>query len=125
MDKVNAAFEVLIGLAAVDGDIDDREIEVISNFLQANYGQINFDPNAVVNTLQALTGEGLVEEIGHAAGVIKQTCSAAERTAVLDFGLQLIAADGVLDENEKRLFGLLAHAWGIDLQAYLQQRLGG
>ncbi len=48
MDKFQAAFEILYFLSAIDGKIDDSELDVILNFLDANKMKINFNPSDVI-----------------------------------------------------------------------------
>ncbi len=120
MDKIRATFEILIGLSAVDGEVDARELEVVAEFLNAHVGQVDFDPNQAIKDLISLTPAGLIEQVAFAAATIKASCSPSERLTIMKFGLELIAADGVLDENEKTLFNILAEAWGIDLAQFIQ-----
>ncbi|MFQ5640003.1 MAG: TerB family tellurite resistance protein [bacterium] len=122
MDKFQAIFEILYFLSAIDGKIDDKELDVIGNFLDANYGKINFSPKAVVSSMATMTAKGMVEELQHAALVFKDSSSAQDRTTVLDFGLQLIAADGKIAPAERDLFFILGNTWNIDMKRFLDSK---
>jgi uncharacterized tellurite resistance protein B-like protein len=124
MDKFQAAFEILYFLSAVDGNVDEREIKVINDFLSSNYGNIKFDPPSVLNSINTLTGKGMVDELIYAAQVFKNNSNASDRTVILDFALELIASDGDLNKPEAELFNVLGTTWDIDMQRYVQSRLG-
>ncbi|RMH76793.1 MAG: TerB family tellurite resistance protein [Calditrichaeota bacterium] len=122
MDKFQAIFEILYFMAAVDGDVDPREIDVINTFLDANYGNVNFDAREVAASLMTLTADGMVEELTRAAIAFKNSSTAKDRTTVLDFALQLIAADGRITESERKLFLILGSLWNIDMPSYLASK---
>lgn len=122
MDKYLATFEVLIGLAAVDGRIHPKEVDVIKTFLRDNFGNITFDADQVVDALSQMSGDGLLAEVGQAAAAIYNECSAPERSQILDFSLELISADGRITHEERILFMLMAEKWGFDIEAYLKEK---
>jgi len=122
MEKFQAIFEVLYFLASVDGHVDQREINVIQTFLDANYGKINFNPYSVVNSISILSGKGMVDELVTAAIIFKNSSNAQDRIAVLDFALQLIAADGIITTGESDLFITLGNTWDIDMPRYLASK---
>lgn len=124
MDKFQAAFEILYFLSAVDGNVDEREIKVINDFLSSNYGNIKFDPPSVLNSINTLTDKGMLDELVYAAQVFKNNSDASDRTVILDFALELIASDGNLSQSEAELFNVLGTTWDIDMQRYVQSRLG-
>lgn len=122
MDKFQAAFEVLYFLSAVDGKIDDRELEVIVNFLDANKMKINFNPADIIQSIGTLSEDGMMDELRTAASAFKQQSSASDRTTLLDFGLSLVAADGKVAENEAKLLYMLGNSWDIDMNRYMDSR---
>ncbi|MDZ7304468.1 MAG: TerB family tellurite resistance protein [candidate division KSB1 bacterium] len=122
MDKFQAAFEVLYFLASVDGYVDKREVDVIFDFLNANFGKINFDPKKVVDVISSMTSEGMVDELEHAALIFKNSSSAQDRMTLLDFALDLIAADGKIKDQERDLFFILGNTWNIDLERYFKSK---
>jgi len=109
MDKFQAIFEILCCLSAADGEVHPNEVDVINNFLNANFGKINFNPKSVASSLGSLTYQGLMDEMVRAAIVFKNTSTAKDRTTVLDFALDLIAADGIITKEESILFFALGN----------------
>lgn len=122
MDKFQAIFEVLYFLSACDGEVHPTEVQVINDYLNANYGKIAFDPNAVARSILTLTGQGRIDEFARAAITFKNSSSAQDRTTVLDFALRLIAADGKITKGESDLFLMLGNSWDVDMRMYLQSR---
>jgi tellurite resistance protein len=122
MEKFQAIFEVLYFLSAADGEVHATEIQVINDYLNANYGKITFDPNAVARSILTLTGQGKVDEFVRAAIAFKNSSSAQDRTTVLDFALRLIAADGKVTKEESDLFLILGKSWDVDMRMYLQSK---
>lgn len=122
MEKFQAIFEILYFLSSVDGEIHPSELNVITSFLSANYGKVNFNPVAVANSLSTLTGQGMAEELLHAAAIFKNSSTAQDRIVVLDFALQLIGADNRISNEEGALFFMLGDAWNIDMPKYLANK---
>ena len=123
MDKFQAAFEVLCFLSAVDGKVDKKELDVINNFLSSNYGNIDFDANRVASSIGSMSAQGMMEELERAALVFKRYSSAQDRVTLLEFALDLVAADGKITEEEKGLFFILGNTWNIDIKNFLARRL--
>lgn len=122
MEKFQAIFEILYFLSSVDGEIHPSELNVITSFLSANYGKVNFNPVAVANSLSTLTGQGMAEELLRAAAIFKNSSTAQDRIVVLDFALQLIGADNRISNEEGALFFMLGDAWNIDMPRYLASK---
>jgi hypothetical protein len=118
MDKFQAAFEVLYLLASSDG-VDPAEINVIGDFMQANYGNLRFDLKTTINSIESMTPQGKAEEFGRAALAFKNLGSAQDRTTLLEFAFKLIAADGWISNTEKQLFLILGNTWNIDINRFL------
>ncbi|MGD1911032.1 MAG: TerB family tellurite resistance protein [Rivularia sp. (in: cyanobacteria)] len=119
MDKFQAVFEILIILSGIDGDIDRREIQVIDDFIESNIGEINFDPQAVVENLSKLKGEGFLEEFSYAAIVFKNQTGVEDRLTILQFAIELIRADGEITDDEFDLLLALGELWNIDMEEFL------
>ncbi|MDL1910134.1 TerB family tellurite resistance protein [Chloroflexi bacterium CFX6] len=122
MEKFQAIFEILYFLSSVDGEIHPNELNVITGFLSANYGKVNFNPVTVANSLSNLTGQGMAEELLRAAAIFKNSSTAQDRVVVLDFALQLIGADNKISNEEGALFFMLGDAWNIDMPRYLASK---
>ncbi len=122
MDKFQAAFEILYFLSAIDGQVHKKEHDVIQRFLDENFGGVHFEPNAVIKSIASMTGEGRFDELTRAAVTFGNLSSAHERTILLDFAMQLIAADGKLAKNEQDLFFLLGNTWKVDMPSYFASK---
>ncbi len=120
MDKFQAAFEILLILSDIDGNIDPREIEVINYFIESNIGSIEFDTEKVIKNLSKLTGEGIIEELSHAATVFKNQSSAQDRITILEFSIELISADDKITDEEVALLYALGEVWNIDMEEFIQ-----
>lgn len=123
MDKFQATFEILYLLSTVDGSLDDAEVDVIGDFIKQNSGYINFDIKQTIAAIESLTPDGKLEELVLAAKVVNDSASAKDKNIILNFALELIAADGKLDENEKDIFQALAQVWNIDIKRFLEQKV--
>jgi hypothetical protein len=119
MDKFQAAFEVLLFVCTIDSSVDDSEIEVTKDFLNANLGKITFVPSAVVKNFLLLTGEGRLAEYRLATSVVNSTCSASDKVAILNFAISVIAADHKIKDEEITMLVDLGNQWGVDVQRLL------
>jgi uncharacterized tellurite resistance protein B-like protein len=119
MNKIQAAFEILYFLCAADGNVDDREVSVIREFLEANYTMVSFDPHEVINDIEILNSEGRLEEFTSAVMQFKTLSAATDRRIFLNFAVKLIVADGSVSEGEDYLFKLIANTWGIDISSFI------
>lgn len=119
MDKFQAAFEILYFLSTADGEFDEREAQVIVNFLVSNNQSINFDYKKVIRAIDSLSDEGMLEEFTIAAQVFKNSCSVQDRRTLLEFAIELIGADGQFSDEEGDLLIYLANIWNIDLRRFL------
>jgi uncharacterized tellurite resistance protein B-like protein len=119
MNKIQAAFETLYFLCASDGNVDDREVYVIREFLEANYTMISFDPHEVINDIEILNSEGKLEEFTTAVMQFKTLTAATDRRIFLNFAFKLIVADGSISEDEDYLFRVIANNWGVDLSSFI------
>lgn len=122
MNKFQAAFEILYFFSCIDGNIDQKELEVIKDFLTANYGNISFNPEQIINALALTTGQGMIDEFKLAANIFKETSGVQDKLTLLDFTYSLIAADGRVTEEEGQMFYLLGNLWNIDIDRYLRNK---
>ena len=122
MDKFQASFEILYFLSAIDGEVSDSELDIVISFLKANQGKIDFDPGKVIQSINLLNLDGVIDELKRAALIFKDNSSARDRIILLDFALDLIAADGKVTEEESKLFNILGNIWNIDIKSYLSSK---
>lgn len=122
MDKFQAAFETLYCLSTADGQAS-QEVTVIQDFLNKSYGNLTFDPNQVVATINAMTSQGIADEFAHVVAVFKNLSSSQDRVNLFDFALNTIVADGKISPAEEHLFLILGKSWNIDIKRYLENRV--
>jgi tellurite resistance protein len=120
MNKIQAAFEMLYFLCAVDGKVDDRELTVIGEFLQANYSIVSFDPREVLQDIAMLNGDGMWEEFTSAVKQFQLLTDATDRRIFLNFALKLVCADGNVSQEENNLLQMISQTWGVDLVRFLE-----
>jgi len=120
MDKFQAAFELLYICSAIDGNVDDSEIDIINNFLESNDMNIDFSTREVIDDLLMLNIDGIIDEFLKAAKIYSDKSSASEKRILLDFFMTLIISDGEIDDNEMRLFVILTEAFNVDGDRFLE-----
>ncbi len=121
MNTVKDAFAILYFLASADGQVDERETQIIVDFINRQQGQLNFDSRQTVTELAALTDEARIETYDRALFGFRDNSSMQDRYTLMHFAADLAAADGAISENEKILFQDMAKVWGVDTQALFQQ----
>ncbi|GBL10086.1 hypothetical protein MSj_01569 [Microcystis aeruginosa Sj] len=121
MNKFQAVFEILYILSLADGDVDKSEVEVILQVMNQNLDCIYFDPSDVIESINNLTGEGLMEELGTAVHGFKDTSTATERTTLMNCAVTLVLADGYITDVEKQLLHLIANTLNINLNRLLDK----
>ena len=121
MNLVKDAFTVLYFLATTDG-LDERENRVIVDFIRRQHNDPNFKPGQTLLDLELLDAAGRAAEYERALQGFKAASSISDRLTLLDFAVDLAAADGVIADGEKVLFRDMAAVWEIDLQKFFDQR---
>ena len=121
MNLIQAGFDMLCILAMSDGHFDEREYDVISDFLQANY-EGEFDIQAELQLLMVLSEKGLGQRLAEAAHYVDNSTAMENKLKLLDFGIELTAADGKVTEEEIGIFAAITEIWGIDLDRYLDAK---
>ena len=84
---------------------------------------INADIDSELQLLGSLAGDGVTQRFGEAADYFKEQTSTEDRMGMLDFAVDLIAADGELDQSELQLFALLGQHWSFDVENYVKTLL--
>lgn len=123
MDKFKAAFEVLYLLAVIDRELHDREIDVINNFVHDNFGKGNYDTRATAKSLNAMTHEGRLQELGYVAKFLNSVCTAQDKLNILDFALRVIVADKRITDTEAAAYVVVGNIWNIDVTRFTNERL--
>ena len=115
MNLVQTGYNILLVLTICDGEYDEKEGRVILDFLEDNYDG-TFDAAAENKAVMGLDDAGIRARFETAAAAFMQGALAADREAVLEFGLDLIMTDGELSEEENAYVQQLSELWEIPLQ---------
>jgi uncharacterized tellurite resistance protein B-like protein len=122
MDKFRAAFEILYFLSFADENVDERELSVITKFLDTNYGSIDFDSTEIINKINSLTKEKRIDEFKSALVAFNKEAGTEEKIILLEFAFDVVFADGELQDSELGMFEIIDEIWGIDLKSFLERR---
>ena len=121
MGTCQALFEILYILCLADGDVDSSEVEIIQQFVNKHSGFIDFDVSDIIHSINNLTREGLLEELGTAVLTFKDNSTATDRTALMGYAVELVLADGYITEVEKQLLHLVANTLNVNLNRLLDK----
>ncbi len=123
MDKFQAGFEVLYILGIIDHQLHGKEVDVINQYIHNNLGQGNYDTHATINTINLMTYDGKLHELGYVASFLNSVCNAQEKLHILDFALEVILADAYLTDEEQAAFIAIGNIWNIDIKKFTNNRL--
>ena len=123
MNKFQAAFELLYICSAIDGDVDDNEIDVINKFLESNDMNIDFSTRDIIDDISILNIDGVIDEFIKSAEIYSQQSSASEKRILLNFFMSLIVSDGKIEDNEMKLFVILTEVFNVDGNKFLDNFL--
>ena len=123
MNKFQAAFELLYICSAIDGDVDDNEIDVINKFLESNDMNIDFSTRDIIDDISMLNIDGVIDEFIKSAEIYSQQSSASEKRILLNFFMSLIVSDGKIEDNEMKLFVILTEVFNVDGNKFLDNFL--
>jgi len=120
MDKFQAAFEILYITSAIDGEVDNSEIDIINEFIESNDSNINFSTRDIIDDISMLNIDGIVNEFIKSAESYANQSSVSEKRILLNFFMTLIISDGEIEDNEKRLFLILTEVFNIDSDKFIE-----
>jgi len=125
MNAAQAAYNLLLMLSAVDGQIDESERDVIRQYVKSRFDkEVEF--SAEESELETATPEELMQRFQQSAKAYLLETDLPQREALLFTGFELVMTDGKLTEEERALFRSLAMAWGVKYEAtvakYTQQK---
>jgi len=123
MTLVQAAYEILVTLSICDGDYDEDEGRVILDFLNDNHDG-SFDLTEANQRLMSMEKDAIEAHFDELAGWVAANSSDEDKTALLEFGLDLIMSDEELSEDENRLVQKLATTWDVPLQPLVARAMG-
>ena len=113
MNKAQAAFEILYLISAVDGTVDDDEIQVICTALTENYHHLSLDPLAILESLRGLSETERLERFHAATKAFAAESAAAECHQLLTTATELAAVDGESETREQSLLSALKTQWQL------------
>lgn len=121
MNKMEASFKIAVIISLIDGEINSEEIEQMTEFLENNIGQIDFNVQQIIDQALACSLAQMLESFNLAVHFFNIQTSLPEKKAFFEFIINLIRSDGEVTEAEKRLFYILSNQWNIALPAELKQ----
>ena len=123
MTLVQAAYEILVTLSICDGDYDEDEGRVILDFLNDNHDG-SFDLAETNHRLMSMKKDAIEVNFDGLATWVADHSEVEDRTALLEFGLDLIMSDEELSEDENRLVQKLSAVWNVPLQPLVARAMG-
>jgi len=113
MDKITAGYKMLLILANADGEHETLESEIIKTYLgdefEAAFSKLVIE--AEISRYSALNHTQLVQEFDFAMHSFYRNSSKAERTAFLQYAMNLIKADATISREENEFIDHLFEAW--------------
>lgn len=102
-----AACAILLEMAQIDGEFDEKEREDIFSFMKKDF-QL---PDEYVSELMEISGKELdgSTDLWRFANMINQTYSPEEKFLVMEMIWKVVYADGALDKHEDYLAHKLAN----------------
>ena len=127
MSLAKTAFNILYCMAGCDGVLDEREREIILDFLERHgtyLGRMDFEPQQAVSELTARSDDE--EERGKfffsELESLKFFTGVSLRWAMLDAAAEIAATDGTITDGERSLFQTMAAKWEINLPDFVRRR---
>jgi hypothetical protein len=120
IDKFQAAFEILYIASAIDGDVNNSEIDIINEFIESNDANINFSTRDIIDDISMLNLDGIVDEFIKSAEAYVKQSDVSEKRILLNFFMTLIISDGEIGDNEMKLFLILTEVFNIDSDKFIE-----
>jgi uncharacterized tellurite resistance protein B-like protein len=116
MDKITAGYKMLMILAQADGEHLQPESTVIQEYLGPNF-ELAFSQKVIAaenNRLAALSHAQRYEEFSEAMNHYYRYSKPEERTAFLQYAMNLIKADAHISQDENAFIDLLFESWDTE-----------
>jgi uncharacterized tellurite resistance protein B-like protein len=121
-NKAQAAYDLLLMLSVIDGEIDEVETSVIQDFIKRKYPENTIDFEAENSTLVQLSPQALLARFQDAALLLLEQCDIRERTEIVGKALDVVMSDGAISKKESTVFKGLSEVWEIPLAPLLASR---
>ncbi len=118
MTKAESAYNLLLMLSVIDGEIDDIEREVIKSWIDSKYdSSVDFEKQD--QALAKLSSDELLEQFHTSAQKYYEESDSNERRQLMQTALHVVQSDGVISKEEVQIFKGLADVWGVDMQQFM------
>ncbi len=114
LDKKEAFGAVAVAAVASDGDVSPEEVQRIAIDLMTLKAFRKSDLRDLSNVLNKVAGLAKKRGIGPVLQAAKVSLSPEELAAAFFVAVDLVLADGVVEENEKKFLEELQHTIGMD-----------
>jgi len=114
LDKKEAFSAIALAAVASDGDVSDEEIQRTAIDLMTLKAFRRSDMRDLANTLNKVAGIAKKRGVGTAVQAAKASLGPDELAAAFFVAVDLVLADGVVEENEKKFLEELQHTIGMD-----------
>ncbi len=117
LTRGHAVFIILAWFAAVDGDVDDTEIETVMDFINNNFDELDFDFRKEAEFLGNTNAKKRAERLSEALEIFKND-PLSQKFAIIDECHNVILADGEVAERERDLLKIVLEEWNISAAQY-------
>lgn len=114
LDKKEAFGAVAVAAVASDGDVSPEEVQRIAIDLMTLKAFRKSDLRDLSNVLNKVAGLAKKRGIGPLLQAAKVSLSPEELAAAFFVAVDLVLADGVVEDNEKKFLEELQHTIGMD-----------
>ncbi|MCY7345932.1 MAG: TerB family tellurite resistance protein [Pyrinomonadaceae bacterium] len=125
MSLAKTAFNILYCMAGCDGVLDERECEIVVDFIDRHgtyLGRMDFEPQQAVSEITARGEDERGKFFFSELESLKFFTGASVRLAMLDAAAEIAATDGTISDGEKSLFQTMAANWEINLPDFVERR---
>lgn len=119
MLNIKTKFELLFLCAMCNDTYDRYQHQKIINFLFLNANDTFDFEKATVKILNMSPNERFSHYQNHAL-YLKRIYKKEELLILFDYILEVIMADDIMEEEEKRYLDILAKVWGIDVEKHIR-----
>lgn len=123
MNSVDVGYELLYILAICDREYHSKEVKSIKSFLAAHISEHHkVDIVKIHNDVALLSTEGKLTRLISLATHFKEKRD--KQIKMIKFALNLIIIDTKVTDEERARFKILGAFWNIEVETYIQNRLG-
>jgi len=112
MNKDVAGYLMLLILAESDGNFDNREANVIVDYIEEKF-PLGGNLDEATDKISTLQPEQYGDAFMKAAADFYMESTKDERTDFLRFSMKLVRADNKVEEHENELVTMLFEAWDV------------